>query len=175
MASPFTSSNLPTLGRALLRVSPLVISSASLMFSWAQTVAFGSFLVPELQKDPAHPSGNILPRYMPAFMKPGLWGIALTYPTAMLLSIANSFSGQSLYINRLYLIGGLFSLGHFYWGPRMMKLLYRISDPKEAGVRNEKDMASWIPIHHRRTFSVNVPAWLCLLAATLGTIAEGLN
>jgi len=145
------------------------------MFSWAQDISLGAFLHPSLRNDPTHPSGKILPHYLPAFMKPGLWGIGLTYLPATALCIANGLSGQSQEIRGLYLAGAFFSIAHFSWGPSMFAILARISDPKAAGVPNEDALESWLPPHHRRTLMVNVPAFLCIFAATLATVTEGLR
>ena len=173
--SLFTHENAPQLGAAFLRLSPLVMSSASLMFSWAQDISLGAFLHPSLREDATHPSGKILPRYLPAFMKPGLWGIGLTYLPATAFCVANGLSGQSREIRALYLAGALLSIAHFAWGPSMFAILGRISDPKTAGVPNENALASWLPRHHVRTLLVNVPAFLCIFAATLATVTEGLR
>lgn len=160
---------------ALLRVSPLVLSSASLMFSWAQDISLGAFLHPSLRDDPAHPSGNVLPRYLPAFMGPGIWGIGLTFPSAAVLCIANGLGplggqgrGQSPGVRHLYLAGAAFSIAHFCWGPKMFAILARIRDPRTAGVPNEEALEEWLPNHRTRTLLVNVPAFLCILGATLG-------
>jgi hypothetical protein len=161
--------------QALLRVSPLVFSSASLMFSWAQDIAFKAFLHPSLRTDPGHPSGKILPRYLPAFMKPGLWGIGLTFLPSTALCVVNGMSGQSLEVRNLYFAGAVLSIAHFCWGPSMFRILARIGDPKTAGVSNEDALETWLPRHHQRTLLVNVPAFFCILAATVASMAEGLR
>ncbi|ORY71797.1 uncharacterized protein BCR38DRAFT_418114 [Pseudomassariella vexata] len=175
MSSLFSTANDPQLGVALLRISPLVISSASLMFSWAQDISLGAFLHPSLRKDPTHPSGKILPRYLPAFMKPGIWGIGLTYPPATILCIFNGLSSQSREVRHLYLAGALLSIAHFCWGRSMFAILRRIQDPKTAGVPNEDALETWLPKHHTRTLLVNLPAFLCIFWATMATIIEGLK
>lgn len=176
MASLFGSNNDGSqLGTALLRISPLIISSASLMFSWSQDISLGAFLHPSLRHDAAHPSGKLLPRYLPAFMSPGIWGIGLTYPPATVLCVINGLSRQSLEARNLYFAGALFSIAHFCWGPTMFAILRRIGDVKTAGVRNEDALQEWLPKHRTRTLLVNVPAFLCILAATLVTVTEGLS
>jgi hypothetical protein len=174
MSSPYSASNSRPLGVALLRLSPLAISSASLMFSWAQNVLFSSFLDQPLRDDLGHPTGKILPRYLSAFMRKGLKGIGLTYPTATILCIANGLRGQSRDVRRLYLAGAVLSLAHFCWGPKMFGLLRRIGDPKTAAVVNEEALAAWLPAHQTRTLLVNIPAFLCILGATVGVLAEGI-
>ncbi|EDP49164.1 hypothetical protein AFUB_086120 [Aspergillus fumigatus A1163] len=134
MASLFGSNNDGSqLGTALLRISPLIISSASLMFSWSQDISLGAFLHPSLRHDAAHPSGKLLPRYLPAFMSPGIWGIGLTYPPATVLCVINGLSRQSREARNLYFAGALFSIAHFCWGPTMFAILRRIGDVKTAG------------------------------------------
>lgn len=145
------------------------------MFSWAQDISLGAFLHTSLRNDPTHPSGKILPRYLPAFMKPGIWGIGLTYPPATVLCIFNGLSGQSREVRHLYLAGALLSIAHFCWGPSMLAILRRIQDPKTAGVPNEDALETWLPKHHTRTLLVNLPAFLCILGATLATTTEGLK
>ncbi|PKX89980.1 uncharacterized protein P174DRAFT_445022 [Aspergillus novofumigatus IBT 16806] len=161
MTSSFGSNNdVSQLGTALLRISPLVISSASLMFSWSQDISLGAFLHPSLRHDAAHPSGKLLPRYLPAFMGPGIWGIGLTYPPATVLCVINGLSRQSREARNLYFAGALFSIAHFCWG---------------RPFRNEDALQEWLPKHRARTLLVNVPAFLCILAATLVTVTEGLS
>lgn len=74
----------------------LVLSSAPLIFSRAQDISPGANSHHSLRNDPTHPSGKILPRYLPAFMKPGNWGIGLTYLSASINCLVNVLSGQSL-------------------------------------------------------------------------------
>ncbi|KAL4756945.1 uncharacterized protein BDW70DRAFT_144182 [Aspergillus foveolatus] len=65
------------------------------MFSWSQDISLGAFLHPSLHNDPAHPSGTILPRYLPALMRPGLWRIGVIYPPATVICVINGLSRQS--------------------------------------------------------------------------------
>jgi hypothetical protein len=57
----------------------------------------------------------------------------------------------------------------------MFAILRRIGDVRTAGVRNEDALQEWLPKHRTRTLLVNVPAFLCILAATLVTVTEGLS
>ncbi|KAI0551295.1 hypothetical protein F4679DRAFT_582772 [Xylaria curta] len=164
---------LSQIGTALVRVAPVVLSSASLMLSWVQTILFASFLTPALRNDPSHPSGVLLPRYIPALLKRGLYGIFLTYPPTLILSFVNGFATyRNPWIARLYLAGGVLSLGHFVWAPPTQRLLAKIKNAKDAPVSNEKDVERWLGLHNTRTLVVNLPAHLCLLGATLGLVAQ---
>jgi hypothetical protein len=57
----------------------------------------------------------------------------------------------------------------------MFAILRRIGDGKNAGAQNEDTLQEWLPKHRARTLLVNVPAFLCILAATLVTLTEGLS
>jgi hypothetical protein len=57
----------------------------------------------------------------------------------------------------------------------MFAILRRIGDGKTAGAQNEDALQEWLPKHRARTLLVNVPAFLCILAATLVTVTEGLS
>ncbi|KAK1979515.1 hypothetical protein LZ30DRAFT_596732 [Colletotrichum cereale] len=175
MPQLFRADNAHLLATSLLRITPLVLSSASLMFSWAQDISLGAFLHRSLRNDPDHPSGKILPRYLPAFMKPGIWGLGLTYIPATVLCVINGFSGQSSEVRQLYFAGAGLSIAHFCWGPTMFAILRRIQDPRDPGVLNEEALEAWLPKHRTRTLLVNLPAFVCILGATLGSMTEGLN
>lgn len=129
----FSFDNPSQLGVAILRVTPLVMSSASLMLSWAQDISLGALLHPSLRDDPAHPSGKILPRFLPAFMRPGIWGLGLTYLPATVLCLINGFSDQSSEVRHLYFAGAFLSIAHFCWAPSMLAILRRIQDPITDG------------------------------------------
>lgn len=158
-------------GTALLRLSPLVLSSASLMFSFSQDCSLGAFLHTSLRKDATHPSGKILPRYLPAFMKPGIWGIAVTFLPATILCVINGIGigTRSQEARNMYWAGAALSIAHFCWGPTMFRILARIGDADTAGVPNENAVEEWLAKHRARTFIVNIPAFLCILKATIIT------
>ncbi|KAI1737470.1 hypothetical protein F4680DRAFT_215107 [Xylaria scruposa] len=167
------TTNVWQLGTALLRLSPLVLSSASVMFSFAQDCSLGAFVHESLRKDAAHPSGKILPRYLPAFMNPGIWGIGVTFLPATILCVINGLGTQSVDARNLYWAGAVFSIAHFCWGPTMFAILARIGDADTAGAPNEKAMEEWLPKHRARTFLVNIPAFLCILGASLVIVTNG--
>jgi hypothetical protein len=108
-------------------------------------------------------------------MSPGIWGIGLTYPPATVICVINGLSGQTREARNLYFAGALFSIAHFCWGPTMFAILGRIGDVKSAGVPNEDALKEWLPKHRARTLLVNVPAFLCILTATLVTFTGGLS
>ncbi|KAK9772056.1 hypothetical protein AB5N19_11678 [Seiridium cardinale] len=179
MASQLAQSNLDgrTLGLALLRLAPLSVSSASLMFSWAQDLFVSGFVNPKLSNHPDHLSGKLLPYYMPGVWITGTTAIFIVYPGTMLLALANSVGAgavQNQLARRLYLAGGVMSIAHFYFGLRSKSLMAAIGSPKDPGIKNENVVRTWLAMHFRRSLFVNLPAWLCLVGATAVILINGI-
>ncbi|KAK0725830.1 hypothetical protein B0H67DRAFT_571674 [Lasiosphaeris hirsuta] len=167
----------PQTGLVLLRLTPLVISSASLMFSWAQHLFFGNFVNSQLSAQPDHPAGKVLVHYMPEAMRRGVPAILALYPSAMALAFANSLGGYKVVhpvARRFYLASGVLSLAHFYFVPRVKRIVAAISAAKDPGVRNEDAMRDWLAMHTQRSLLVNFPAWLCLFVGTVLVVSEGI-
>ncbi|KAK2601838.1 hypothetical protein QQS21_004621 [Conoideocrella luteorostrata] len=162
---------------ALLRISPVAISSASLMFSWAQDLFFSAFIHPNLAQVPNNPAGKLMPHYMPTIWTRGTPAILISYPGVFALAMANGYGAakcSSLLAARLYLAGGLFSISHFYYGLRSKALTSAIGDPSDPGAKNENSIKAWLAMNFKRSLLVNVPAWLCLVAATVVAVLEGI-
>lgn len=163
---------------ALLRLSPLAISSASLMFSWAQDLFVSGFVNPKLATHPDHLSGKLLPFYMPSVWITGTTAIFVVYPGTAAIALANSFGAGAAgnpAARRLYMAGGLLSISHFYYGLRSKSLMAAIGDPKDPGVKNENSVRTWLAMHFQRSLFVNLPAWLCLLGATILVMLDGVS
>jgi hypothetical protein len=57
----------------------------------------------------------------------------------------------------------------------MFAILGRIGDVKSVGVPSEDALKERLPKHRAPTLLVNVPAFLCILAAALVTFTKGLS
>ncbi|KAI1844907.1 hypothetical protein JX265_009533 [Neoarthrinium moseri] len=180
MASQLSQSGIDshTIGLALLRLAPLSVSSASLMFSWAQDLFISGFVNPKLANHPDHLSGKLLPYYMPGVWITGTTAIFIAYPGTMLLALANSVGRgavENQLARRLYLAGSVMSIAHFYYGLRSKSLMAAIGSPQDPGVKNENVVRTWLSMHFRRSLLVNLPAWLCLVSATAVVLINGLD
>jgi hypothetical protein len=93
MDAAYTSTPLtPTsLGIALLRLAPLIISSGSLMCAWDQQNAFRSFLAPKLLEKKGDISAHVVVEWFAEFAKPTKWVIFLSYPLALSVALVNVF------------------------------------------------------------------------------------
>jgi hypothetical protein len=165
-------------GLALLRVGPIAVSSASLMFSWAQDLFVSAFVNPKLANHPDHISGKLLPYYMPGVWITGTTAIFIAYPGTAVLALANAVgagAAQNPLARRLYLVGGALSLGHFYYGLRSKSLMAEIGSAKEPGIKNENKVRTWLAMHFQRSLFVNFPAWVALLGATIVILLDGVR
>lgn len=155
---------------ALLRLAPLMISSASLMCAWDQQNAFRSFLHPPLLAKPGHQAAHVVTEWFAAFARPTKWVIILAYPFALSIAFINALgaTGAGLHpqTKALYMAGGVLSILHFYFGAWSMMWNARISSKDDIGRKNEDALRGWLNNNYNRMIWVNVPAWLCFVAAT---------
>ena len=170
-SSPLT---LPTFGLALLRLGPLIISSASLMCAWDQQNAFRSFLYPPLLRKPGHLSAHVVTEWFTPFAAPTKWVIILAYPCCLLLALLNILGakGEGLHpqTKMFYLCGGFLSVMHYWFGAWSMSWNARTSSKEAIGKRNEEALRGWLGNNFSRMCWVNLPAWVCFVGATAGFV-----
>ncbi|KAI1170321.1 hypothetical protein F4777DRAFT_584023 [Nemania sp. FL0916] len=159
-----------TIGLALLRLSPLAISSASLMCAWDQQNAFRSFLAPPLLAQPGHLSAHVVVDWFAEFAKPTKWVILLCYPAALGLALANAYTaaGAGLHpqTKAFYVAGGVLSILHFWFGSWSMMWNARIASKDRIGAANEDALRGWLGNNYARMLWVNIPAWVMFMCAT---------
>ncbi|KAJ5597953.1 hypothetical protein N7537_008037 [Penicillium hordei] len=166
-STPLTTT---TLGTALLRLSPLMISSASLMCAWDQQNAFRSFLAPPLLRKPHDICAHVVVDWFAEFAKPTKWVIILSYPFALIIAFINAFGapGAGLHpqTKAFYAAGGVLSILHFYFGTWSMMWNARISSKEHIGPKNYEALRGWLGNNFMRMCTVNVPAWFMFVCAT---------
>jgi hypothetical protein len=161
------SISIQTFGTALLRLSPVIISSASLMCAIDQQNAFRSFLTPKLLSQPGHVSGHLVTDWFPAFAKSTKWVIMLAYPFAGIFAVVNScVPGLSPQTKYFYYAGGVLSVAHYYFGAWSMYWNSKICSKEKMGQHNEDALRGWLGNNFRRMMLVNIPAWLMFVCAT---------
>lgn len=165
-----TPIDLSHLATALLRLSPLMISSASLMCAWDQQNAFRSFLAPQLLRKPGDITAHVVVDWFAEFAKPTKWVIILSYPFALVFAFINAFwaSGTGLHpqTKAFYIAGGILSILHFYFGTWSMMWNARISSKEHIGVKNYDALRGWLANNAARMCWVNIPAWVMFVCAT---------
>lgn len=140
----------PDLARGLLRLTPLIISSASLICCWDQRNSMRPFLLVKTDtntatnttgtKQPlvARPSllrthvQIVLPAWLDAFAKPTLPFILLAYPLACITGLVNALrplegvAELHPYARALFAGGAFLSLLHFAFAPADVGLMGKI-------------------------------------------------
>ncbi|OBT75966.1 hypothetical protein VF21_05748 [Pseudogymnoascus sp. 05NY08] len=154
-----------TASLVLLRLVPLLSTTAYLTFTCAEDLYFKPYLVDSV----VEAANVVLPRYITVWYTRGMILIFTIYPLAWVSAIANLPVGDLLHKSQaafiLYVLGLFFSIGHMFWGPRAMYLLNSIKT--EEGGRSTEIIRTWCRMNIIRGFLVDVPAWACFLAGFL--------
>lgn len=181
-----------TLGLKLLRLAPLIISSASLMCGIDQTTAIKPFTHPKLAKKD---SGLVLPRWFPGFFDRIILVITIAYPLAISTAYLNTIVGRqtgsqsrvgALILGRIstiidgrslnatarsfYYAGMCFSAGHFLYGPYAMRIIARICDNEKPGDNNMAAAGEWLKMNTTRLVTVDFWGWFMYLCAVVSAV-----
>ncbi|RMD41941.1 hypothetical protein DV735_g3176, partial [Chaetothyriales sp. CBS 134920] len=163
------------LGLQLLRLAPVMLTSAAVHFDYSQYL----FLKPFTQL-PADLGGDrkgvdaTLKHYLLCQFPSGLTSILLLYPLTWAMAAANLFVGRaalSLSARRLYAVGLVFNVSHMLWAPHALDLMETMSGQRPNKRSDEEDnidlLNKWLRMHTTRSLLVDVPGWLCFTAAFL--------
>ena len=150
----------------LLRLAPVLTTTAYLTFTCAEDLYFKPYMFPALHKA----SNALLPMYITIWYTRGMILIFTLYGLTWATAIANlpvaDLLGRSWPSFALYMLGLMFSIGHMLWGPKAMGLLNAIK--KREGRDGSVELArEWCRMNIIRGIVVDVPAWGCFLAAFL--------
>lgn len=164
---------------ALLRLSPVLLTTSSLTFSLTQYI----FLKPYLDLPPqtvTRPQVNkVLQPYMRRQFPSGLATILVLYPLTWVTAIANLTVGRRALTGPargFYLAGLVFSVGHMLWAPRAKGLMEEIGGVRgdgEGDGEGEGDsvelLGQWLRLHVVRSLVADFPGWVCFTAGFLLT------
>ncbi|KAK2603641.1 hypothetical protein QQS21_004222 [Conoideocrella luteorostrata] len=149
----------------LLRIAPLISTSAYLTFTIAEDLYFR----PYLDQSVAKAAEALLPAYIAIWYTRGMVLIFTVYPLTWGTAIANLPVGKLVHQSKpafvLYVLGLAFSLGHMLWGRRAMSLLNSIRENRGQG--STDIVRVWCRMNLIRGLLVDVPAWGSFLAAFL--------
>ncbi|KAE8149916.1 hypothetical protein BDV25DRAFT_120084 [Aspergillus avenaceus] len=159
------------LGLKLLRVAPLLTSTAGLMCAWDQQFAFSSWIDKGVPQEPA---GAALPHWFPAIFRQLIWVVSILHPLGGVLGLLNGVgsAGASLddHTRNLYFAGGLFAVGHLVYGKFAMRIIGTIWDSALPGKMNLGALPPWLRLNWWRIHTNNVPAVIFFLAALVNAI-----
>ena len=155
----------------LLRIAPLISSTAGVMCAWDQQFAFYSFIDKAV---PPKAAGETLPHWFPVIFRQLIWVVSIIHPLGGLLGIANSvgaagaaLDAQSRY---LYLAGGLFAAGHLVYGKTAMRIIGTIWNSDLSGTKNLGALTPWLRLNWWRIHTNNYPAVFLFLAALVSAM-----
>lgn len=159
------------LGLKLLRVAPLISSTAGLMCAWDQQFAFSSFIDPGVPQEAA---GATLPHWFPAIFRKLIWVVSIIHPLGGVLGLANGLGSAGAALDKqtraLYLLGGFFAAAHLVYGKTAMRIIGTIWDGSVSGNKNLGALYPWLRLNWWRIMTNNFPAVVCFLAALVGAI-----
>ena len=148
----------------LLRIAPVITSTATLTYAWDQEL----FLRPFVRDSIRSKANPVLPEYATTWLERGYWMIVILYPASLTLSLANIFAGHrpDVATQRVYWAGAAFTIGHFLFGQKAIRLLHAIESDESKG-NSTDDLKSWLDNNAIRSFAVDLPAWLSFVAAAM--------
>jgi hypothetical protein len=155
---------------ALLRITPLISSSASLFYCADQYLVFSSFITPE---NTPHGS-KLLPGYWSTYITPGLCFIVGLCSTSAIAGLTNAYgyfrsAPASPQAAKLYAAGAAFSLAHFLFAPFVAVSIEAMVNDTE-GKDTAAQMRKWLNVHTVRSLVVDLPSWVLFLLATCDSV-----
>ncbi|KAI1801986.1 hypothetical protein F4811DRAFT_531572 [Daldinia bambusicola] len=147
----------------LLRVAPLVTSTASIVIAGDSDLFLGALLSLKQHRSRVN---EIAPRYFEVFFWKGLPYIFLTYGLSATCGLVNAYSRSHAASWNWYAAGSALALAHFAFVPKIMwKVKDAIDAKEEPNGGGASALQGWLGVHHVRTALVDVPAWACFLVA----------
>ncbi|KAI2626969.1 hypothetical protein GGS26DRAFT_147062 [Hypomontagnella submonticulosa] len=149
----------------LLRVAPLVTSTASLVIASDSHVFLSSLVSLKQQRQKVN---EIAPRYFEAFFWKALPHIFISYGLSIAFGVTNSYSRPYAASRAWYVAGSVLALAHFAFVPKIMWKVKDAIDAKEdANGAGAEAIQGWLNVHYVRMALADIPAWTCFLVATL--------
>ncbi|RYP76512.1 hypothetical protein DL771_001746 [Monosporascus sp. 5C6A] len=149
----------------LLRVAPVVSSSAALWFSHDQYFFLKVFL--HIEEHKAEPA---IPAYFRKFFNGGLARLLPLYAITIGTGIANSYSRPAA-AHLWYACGAAFALAHFTFVPAVMwKVEHLANEENDAKGTGAEYLKKWLDVHMIRSVIVDFPAWICFSIAALKSL-----
>lgn len=164
----------------LLRVTPLVTSTAAVMFSADQYLFLDALLAPPHRER----ANELVPSYYRTFFGRGIWIIMTAYPLSIATGVANAYrssgGGSSVAAQlssgggnngaaRWYAAGAALALAHFAFVPSIMYKVQALYEGEGKGEGNQ-NLKRWLDVHLVRSLLVDVPSWICFATACLKSL-----
>ncbi|PGH16122.1 hypothetical protein AJ80_05337 [Polytolypa hystricis UAMH7299] len=156
----------------LLHLTPLITATSSLTYAHDENFYLSNFLYPAHQPL----SNQILPSYFSRMFNTGVWIVIGTHAVnigsaiATLVSLKNQTGGGSGILNsqagKWYTAGLILSIAHFAFVPFVAYPVRDIVEDRSEG-KSTGGLKRWLDVHRVRVLLVDLPCWMCFLAAAL--------
>ncbi|KAJ6581544.1 hypothetical protein B0H19DRAFT_511635 [Mycena capillaripes] len=153
-----------TLGLKLLRLSPVISSTASLIWAYDEYSFLSSWMNPSYRTQ----ADALLPPWFKTWAPKGTRVLFTSFPMSLIAGIANTFTHRASLQTAgvFYWLGVFFTAAHFFYGPKALTLLKSIRDAQPAG-RTTESMGEWLRMHRTRTVTTDLLAFICFTVAAV--------
>ncbi|KAH0368167.1 hypothetical protein KCU65_g4210, partial [Aureobasidium melanogenum] len=153
----------------LLQVAPLITSSATLSYCWAQNVFISIFT----RQRNREKSNQLLPTYIEDWFYGYTGQLIAAYTTTILTASANCYSHRQLFAAsnsaKWYAAGALFGAAHFAFVPAVAWKFTNIINDETRG-NSAKVLDDWLKVHRIRSLTVDIISWGCILLGVLRAV-----
>jgi hypothetical protein len=154
---------------ALLRVTPLVSSTCTLLYASDQDFFLGIFNRPENRTK----SRPLLPSYFDTFFRRGVVFVVGCLSVTACASVANLYVRKPTLVARQsgwwYVGSGALSLAHLLFVPRIAPSVKATLEADREGTDPNASLDEWLRINRIRMLTVDVGAWVASVAAVVST------
>ncbi|KAG9841863.1 hypothetical protein KCU98_g9362, partial [Aureobasidium melanogenum] len=153
----------------LLRIAPLITSSATLSYCWAQNVFISIFT----RQRNREKSNTLLPTYIEDWFYGYTGQLIAAYTTTILTAGANCFFHRQIFAAsnpaKWYAVGAVFSAAHFAFVPAVAWKFTTIINDETKG-NSVRVLDDWLKVHRIRSLTVDIISWGCILLGVLRAV-----
>ncbi|KAL2127061.1 hypothetical protein VTI74DRAFT_11389 [Chaetomium olivicolor] len=155
----------------LLRVTPLISSTCTLLYASDQDFFLGILNRPENRAK----SRSLLPSYFDTFFRRGVFFVVGCLSVTTWSSIANLYVRRPALVAKQsgwwYVAIGALSIGHLLFVPLIAPSVKATLDADKEGTDANASLDKWLLINRIRMLTVDFAAWAASVAAVLSTLA----
>ncbi|KAI9839500.1 MAG: hypothetical protein M1819_002125 [Sarea resinae] len=175
--------------RKLLRLAPIITTTASLYYAWDQHFFLTVFTQPPLCTTLAPTTHQVLPAYFTNFFNTGIFFILGINAATITTAITNLFVDRRALNDagslKWYAAGLALTMAHFAFVPAITGPVGNLvaleksrkesaekgeREPEEAGKTSMAYLHQWLKIHRVRALTVDLAGWTSFLIAVLKTV-----
>ncbi|KAJ7765417.1 hypothetical protein DFH07DRAFT_916324 [Mycena maculata] len=149
----------------LLRLFPVISSTVNLMWAHDEYAFLSSWMSSSYRAQ----ADTLLPSWFKTWLQKGVWfPLGVSFPATVAVGLANIFTDraglEAVGALKWYWMGVGFTVAHFLYGPKAMRLLAAIQAGGQDG-KATKPMGEWLRMHLTRIIIADLPAFICFTVA----------